>query len=121
MTIKNTLVNASTTARYTGLLVDETGASVPASILTMLTLSLIDAVTGAIVNNRDAQSVLNQNGVTVDENGNLVWELTPADTAILDHTHASEKRQAIFIATWASGAKQMTHPFLFTVLRVPTV
>lgn len=129
--LPTTIVNAGTTARYRALLVDETGAAVAGSALSTLTLTLIDATSKQKINSRDAQNVLNLNGVTVfdapqgavDENGNhytfnLEWILAPADTTVIDGTHKSELRRAVFIATWG-GTKQMEHEYDFTVRTIP--
>lgn len=98
-------VGEGTTQRYTAVIKDELGAAIPGTQLTTLTLTLYAEHTGAIVNGRDAQNVLNANNVTVDANGILVWLLQPADNAILDGGRAYERHIALFQWTYASGAK----------------
>lgn len=107
-------VNELTTARYTASLVDETGAVVPASSLSALTLLLYDKATGTVLNGRNNQNVLNTNGVTVDENGNLVWILSPPDNTIVTTTEPHEVHVAVFTGHWGAG-KEVTHDIAITV------
>jgi hypothetical protein len=106
-----------TSAQYTAQLVDQTGAPVPSSALTTLTLTLYDAVTGTVINGRTAQNVLNANGVTVDSLGNLVWTLTPADVPIITAALAIETHIAVWQATWGL-ASACTHEVSLPVRRV---
>lgn len=92
-----------TSARYSAVLLDETGTPVPASSLSALKLTLKDQATGAIINSRNAQSVLNANNVTVDASGNLVWSLQPLDNPILNPELNTETHLATFVATWSTG------------------
>jgi hypothetical protein len=107
-------VNEQTTARYTAKLVDETGAVVPGSTLSSLTLLLYDKATGQILNSRNNQNVLNMNGVAVDETGNLVWILSPSDNAIITDTLTTEVHVAVFTGRWGAG-KEITHDIAITV------
>ena len=124
-------VNENSTARYTATLVDETGALIPGSSLTTLTLTLSDRATGSILNNRSAQNVMNANGVTVydtlqngvDADGNAItynvlWQVSPADNAIAIAGRALEVHIALFKGTWSSGTKEVTHVALITVRSV---
>ena len=92
-----------TSARYTAVLLDQTGTPVPASSLSTLTLTLKDQASGAVINGRNAQSVLNANNVTVEASGNLVWSLQPADSPILNAELGTETHLATFVAIWPSG------------------
>jgi hypothetical protein len=101
------------TARYTAVITQEDGATaIPAASLSSLTLTLIDDATGAVINSRSGQNVLNVNGVTVDSSGNLAWAMSPADNPIvaatLPHGRA-ELHLATFAWTWAGGAKGGSH------------
>jgi hypothetical protein len=98
-------LNEKTSSEITGQLQDETGAGVPAASLTSFTLTLYDLNTGQILNSRNAQNVLNANGVTVDSNGNVVWTLSPADNAIVTDALGVETHIALFQWTWAGGLK----------------
>lgn len=102
------IVNEQSTAQYTGILKDETGASIPVANVGSLTLTLTNVATGAIINGRNAQDVLNQNQVTLDGNGRLTYTLQPADTAIQDATNDYETHRATFICLFNAGAGKAT-------------
>lgn len=98
-----------TNLRYTTTLKDIAGAVVPSTDLSTFTLtwySLHGAQ--AVVNSRDGQNILNANNVTLDGSGNLVWNLQPADTQILDSTLAFEWHRALFAWT-KTGGEQGKH------------
>src|SRR5690606_21533571 len=65
---------------YTATLATPGGTAVTAVMLTALSLTLYDKDTGAIVNSRDAQDVLNKGNVTIDAEGEIAWSIQPADT-----------------------------------------
>lgn len=98
-------IDAGTTgeARYT--LRDNDGAVIPVASLSALTLTLRDAKSGSIVNSRNAQNVLNTNGVTVNSSGALVWTVATADTTLLDSTLESEEHVGEFLFTTTGGLK----------------
>ncbi len=96
-------VNEFTTAKFTGQLVDENGAGIPANVLTAFTLTLYDQLTGAIINGRNAQDVRNNNGVTVDGNGNVVWLLSPADNGTVTTSLPTELHVALWQWAWGTG------------------
>ena len=93
-----------TSGRYTCQLVDETGAGISFVSLITLLLTLYDLATGTMINGRTAQNVLNDNNVTVDASGNLVWSIQPADNIIVTDALSLETHIALFQATWATGA-----------------
>lgn len=114
-------VNEKVTARYTADVQDHEGNAIAGSSLTTLTLTLYDKATGTIINNRNAQNVLNVNGVTVDGSGNLVWVMTPDDNAILTAASKVEKHIALFQWTWDSGAKAGKHEVTIQVKNLTKV
>lgn len=67
------------TAVYTATIQDENGMAIPAASLLTLKCWLYVQSTGAIINSRSDQSVLNANGGTVDSSGNFSLTLSPAD------------------------------------------
>lgn len=101
-------VTEKTSALYEATLQDEAGVAVAGSSLATLTLTLYDVATGTILNSRNAQNVLNLNGVTVSEAGALAWTMVPADNAITTTSRSYELHRAVFIATWDT-TKQMVH------------
>ena len=97
-----------TTAQYTATLKDEAGVVIPSADLTTLTLTLYDEATGAIINSRDNQNVLNATGVSIDASGLLTWTMDPDDNAIVDTSLApgrTELHVARFDFTWSGGGK----------------
>jgi hypothetical protein len=95
-----------TSGQYRATITDEAGATLPGSLLLTLTLTLyaLDAA-HTIVNSRDAQNVLNTNGVTATDAAteNLTWTIAPADNVILNDALAYEKHVARFDYTWGAG------------------
>lgn len=114
-------VNEGVTARYQGVLKDETGAVIPAASLSTLTLTLYRKTSGEIINGRNAQNVLNANGVTVDVNGNLTWTMTPADNGVTSTTVAAEMHIALFEWTYNAGNKAGNHEVWINVLQLANV
>lgn len=94
-----------TTPLFEATLVGEDGTTpIPGSTLSTLTLTLYaDDANQTILNNRDNQNVLQQNGVTVDEFGLLQWILSPEDLAIVDNNLPIERHIALFQWTWGVG------------------
>jgi hypothetical protein len=114
-------VNESTSAFYYATLRDEAQSLVTATQLSTLTLSVFDEDSRKIIGARNAQDVLNANGVTlydalqtaVDEHGdsvsfNLKWQMDPGDNPVFANWKTSEIHYAEFTATWGTG-KQMKH------------
>ena len=126
-----------TSSLYRTTLVDETGALVGPSTLSALTLTLYAYDANGVLtylNSRNAQNVLNQNGVLVydtlqsgvDENGqpmtyNLAWTMAPADNAIVNDSKSVETHYALFQASWGAGAKGINHPVALPVKNLALV
>lgn len=94
------------TGTYSFTVNDENGAPIPASAMNSVTLTLYVVHTGAVVNGRNAQSVLNANQVTISEAGAVAWALQVADTAIADSTRKMEVHRALFVFTWNTSRKK---------------
>jgi hypothetical protein len=94
--------NEQTTGQITGQFVDQLGVGVPATSLVSLKLTLTDKNSGTVINNRNAQNILNASNVTVDSSGNFVWTVLPADNIIIDDTLTVETHVALFQATWGT-------------------
>jgi hypothetical protein len=88
-----------------GKLKDETGNTVPGSIIQSLTLTLRDRDSGDIINTRHDQNCLQLNGVTVAEDGTFRWLVSAADNAVLHVTRGVEVHLATFTITWSLGDK----------------
>lgn len=111
--LTSTPVPQLTSAQYAATLQDQSGAGVSAGSLSSLTLTLTDAVSGAIINGRNAQNTLNANNVTVDASGHLVWTMQPADSPIHDATREVENHVATFVVIWSTG--RINHQVLLAV------
>lgn len=96
---------------YTATLADENGDAVTA--LDSLVVWLRDLQTGAYLNSRENQSLLNANGGTFSA-GTFTWAMSPADHAIVGGD-SRERHEAVFRATWDSGTKARTWSILFDV------
>lgn len=96
-----------TSGRYRGQLVKgDLVTPLPGSLLTSLTLTLymIDASDAdQIINGRNKQNVLNQNGVSISTGGEITWEWSAADTALVSSA-PFERHLALFEWTWPNGA-----------------
>lgn len=96
-------LNEKQTALYSFSIKDETGVAIPGASLTALTLTLRMVPSGAIVNTRNAQNVLNLNDVTVDGAGLVTWIIRIEDVTIQNDTLDTEVHRALFVFTWTSG------------------
>jgi len=117
--LSTTLLEA-TTGLLTFTLVDSDGAGVPVSMLTTVTLTYYDVISGTIVNTRNAQNVLNANDVSVTTVGSpavttVEWQIQPADTAMVDPELALEYRVAQFRWTWDSGTRHDAYQVQFAI------
>ena len=100
---------------YWATMVDEAGNLIPGSTLTTLTLTLYTlSGTGAItiINGRDHQNVLNLNDVQVfntlqtrsdGKTYNLLWQIRPEDTTLVNPLLAFERHIAVFEWTWPNN------------------
>ncbi|MDH3279916.1 MAG: hypothetical protein OEQ18_02160 [Gammaproteobacteria bacterium] len=101
------IINEGNTSIYDLTLTDEEGTVIPASAISVLTLTLSNVADGAIINSRNAQDALNANNVTIHAtSGLLTYTLQPLDTAIQDTTLNYETHRATFQCTYNSGAGQ---------------
>jgi hypothetical protein len=98
---------------YTGVLTQRDGETPIASgMLLTLTLTLVDEVTRSVINSRDAQNVLNANGVTVDVTGGtgvLTWILSNSDNVFVRDAPPPaygeiERHEAVFAWTWQENS-----------------
>jgi hypothetical protein len=107
-----------TTGKYTATIVDEDGNGISSADITTAVMTLYDTQTEDIINTRDAQDILNANGVTIDTSGNLEWIWDPEDMPILHSVRKPEVHTALIKITWDSGAKQLYHEVSFRVNKV---
>lgn len=100
-------INDKSSGTYTAQITGNDGVTpLPGAVLTTLTLTLyvtVAAGTDTFVNGRNHQNVLNQNNVTVDAGGNLVWAVQVADTTLVE-SPPFEQHVALFEWTWPGGS-----------------
>lgn len=89
------------TTRLSGVLVDDAGDPLPGSTLTTFRLTIYNQDTGqtVLVNDRD---ILNTNNATVDEDGNVVVLLAPADVLVQGASLPYERHTCLFTWTWGT-------------------
>ena len=114
-------VNELTTSKYTAQLVDENGDNIQLADLDTLLLTLYDAQTGTVINSREGQDVLNNNGVVVSSIGYLTFVMEPEDNPIINDSVATELHKMLFMGTYAAGAKTLRHEFPFRVVNLSKV
>ena len=114
-----TVVDEKATAVYSVVLKDENAVAVPLASLTSLILTYYDVATGAIINGRNAQNILNANNCTFGAtNGTLTWTLQTTDTVNLSgvpfELHAA-------LIKWQWAGKVGTHTVNFFVRNVEKI
>lgn len=92
-----------TTPIFSARLRDQNGDAISVDDLTTLTLTYYNKASGARINSRDGQDILNDNDVTVDSEGVVTWNMQVDDTPILDDVRFEEDHIALFRWTWSSG------------------
>jgi hypothetical protein len=115
-TITSPVVCEKTTCQLTQQLTDESDVNITSAQVSALTLTLYDKKTGAVLNSRSAQSILNTNGGTLSSGGLLTLVLAIADNALNAQAAASEQHVALIEYTWASGLKAGKKEITFTVV-----
>lgn len=105
-------INEKSTAKYTCTLVDTAGAGIASASVSSLKATLKAADSGTVINSRNAQSVLNTNGGTLDSSGNFALVLGENDTA-LSGTNKLQERRLTLDVTYTSG--RLTHDVTFYV------
>lgn len=91
----------------TTTLTDEDGNAIAAANLTHLKLTLWEPHSGDIVNSRNAQSILNENGGSLSAQGVLTLKLSAGDMAILGSRN-SEIHRGLIEAKLSSGDQDET-------------
>lgn len=98
--------------KISAVLEDEDGTPIADTDLTSLTLTYWDELTGAFINSRNDQNVLNANQVIVTAAGVFTWRMLAADTAIIDTLLAQggeEVKIALFEWVWTDVASEVRH------------
>ena len=109
--------------QITVTLYDASGNALTKAEISTLTVSLYNAEDNAIINSRNAQSVLDANGGLVSSGGVLTLALLPSDNIIVDSTMEKETHNLDVNWTWTDingltwTEKEL---FFFRVINVPT-
>lgn len=90
-----------------GQFTDATLNGIPAAQFTYCTLTIVDTLTGAVVNNCVQTNILNTGRGSIDSNGNLSLSLYPADTSTIDEPGASQIQRSLII-DWAYAQGSVT-------------
>lgn len=114
-------ITEGTTPTYTAILKDNEGVVVPAASLSAVRLRLYSTATGAVINSRNGQNVLNANNVTINNVGLLTWKLLEADTILVDSPKPILGHHcAVFVIEWTdaqSVLRQIVHEVTFPIQR----
>jgi hypothetical protein len=93
-----------TTGTFTGTLLDTDGVAIPLANIVSCTLTMTNARTGAALNSRSAQNVLNANNVTINSTtGAITWLIQTGDTDLEDTTQDWEDHVATFTWTYETS------------------
>lgn len=89
---------------YTGQLLDNYGVGIPAASLLDLTLTILDTLSGAVINGCFEVDILNSDRGVVDASGNMTVTLQTGDTSLDDVPSAAQiQRSLIFSWTTTSN------------------
>ena len=108
MSLYTITVTERSSGQYTATITDETGTVVPLASIATVQLTLYNEADGLIINNRDAQSIMNENDGTIDDtSGQLTWHWQPADTPIIDTVGEppKEAHRACFDVVFVGGGR----------------
>lgn len=107
---------ANTTPVFTGQLVDGTFHPIPASALNTLTLTIVDTLSGEIINGCEQVNILNTGRGTLDEMGNLTISFLIGDTAMSETTSEAVQRSIVIDWTYNGGVNAGRHQVNFELL-----
>lgn len=102
-------VKQTSSATWTGYIKDASGAAIASADIDSMTMTLYDKSSGEVINDREDQSILDENDVTVHATSGLVtWELQPEDNIIVSTTleeRKAEEHIALVIVTYDTSKK----------------
>lgn len=84
------------TSRMFDAWLENDGQPLSGDMISTLLLTVRQDFTGEIINDRDDQNVFQTNGVTIEPDGHLVWQITPLDTKLLNRQLPSEPHRCLF-------------------------
>lgn len=87
-------------SRLTATLYELSGSPLDAASIIELTMTLQNEANGAIINNRDQQSILNMNGGRLEPDGTVIVALSPEDNVIVINSGTQESHIATVEWSW---------------------
>jgi hypothetical protein len=109
---------AGSTGVYIAQLLDAYGNPIPGTALTSLTLTIVDVLSGAVVNGVQQQNILNTDRGTIDQQGNLTILLEVGDMTITDPAAPRIQRSLVLDWTYNGGASAGRHQANFTLMQL---
>jgi hypothetical protein len=97
VTAPNSPYSDGTTPLYRGKIIDPYGHPVGAAQLSSLTLTIVDTLTGVVINNCDRVDILNTGRGAIDAVGNLLIRLEVADTLMTEVPGATKVQRSMII------------------------
>ncbi|MDE2105056.1 MAG: hypothetical protein KGL39_47900 [Patescibacteria group bacterium] len=88
---------AGSTPIYTDQIVDPYGTGIPASAFSALTLSIVDTLSGTVINNVNQTNILNTGRGSIDSAGNLTISLEAGDTSLSELPSAAQVQRSLII------------------------
>lgn len=110
-------VKEAATTRIAGVVTEENGVTpIPGSVLSTFRMTIWDedADETLIVDDRD---ILNANDATVDEDGNFIILLSPADVPIQNPDLPFERHPVLLNWTWGEAPERTGRHLLILVVR----
>lgn len=113
---------AGSTPEYTALIVDAERRGIPASRLDALRLTIVNTLSGQVVNSCQDQNILNTNRGTVDEEGLVTVTLQRGDTSMDDVPGDSDVLRSLQFL-WSYGGNRYIglHQVDFQIIRLTDV
>lgn len=108
-------INEGTTPEWEFDIVDGNGDPLAYTSLTTFEATLYDKETGAIINDRHHQDVLNDHGFTLDGDGHGKWKVAAADSVVLHPGADFEVHVLLLEWTYSAGAKNGKYEYVHRI------
>jgi hypothetical protein len=115
------IIPEKSTAVLTFIVEDEEGNPIAGSSLTTLTVTLYNDRDGSAINGRTDTNIKDENGGSVDEDGNGKWKMEELDNPIIQDGLAREDHTALFKWTYNAGADTGYHQVRLRVVNLVKV
>ena len=112
-------IPANSSQTYQANIVDYRLVPVTADMLNTLTLTIVDTLSGTVINNVETVNILNTGRGSIDANGVLTVQLTPGDTDMSEVPGATRvQRSLIFTYTYNFGVSGGRHQVNFYLVQL---